>query len=275
MFFIMSKIVGFVLNPLVILLLLLTAIMITSAWKNRAKRKRQRPARITHHVMVTAFIIWTANLMMPIIPYLAVSSLEERFPLPAASTINPDVIVVLGGWQGAPSTYRGEVIPPISGSGDRLITGLILARQYPSALVTFPGGLKRRGASYGEDDISSAVINGLGLDPSRFVIEGASRNTAENAAFLKDLLSQRGVGEDGQILLITSAWHMPRAMGSFRAAGLDPIAFPTDFRTNTNGIDMSNLFMKGINITNIALHEYIGLLGYWVTGRTDHLLPRP
>ena len=130
--------------------------------------------------------------------------------------------------------------------------------------------MKKLGDARSEADITDAVIKGLKLDQRRVIVEGMSRNTAENAAYLKGLLD----GDDGQIILITSAWHMPRAMGAFRAAGLDPVAYPTDYRTPVEGISFGKLFGRGLGYTHTALSEYIGLMAYRVTGRTDQLLPK-
>ena len=270
MFFILSKIIGFLIQPLNVLFILM-AMSAGLRWgKTRVKRKQQKLARVLHRIAVVLLGLWIANLIMPIIPYMAVRTLETRFPIPEEKMLNPDVIVILGGWQGAPATMRGEATPPISKNGDRLITGLMLAQKFPDAKIAFPGGLKKPGDARSEADITDAVIKGLKLDQRRVIVEGMSRNTAENAAYLKGLLD----GDDGQIILITSAWHMPRAMGAFRAAGLDPVAYPTDYRTPVEGISFGKLFGRGLGYTHTALSEYIGLMAYRVTGRTDQLLPK-
>ena len=270
MFFILSKIIGFLIQPLNVLFILM-AMSAGLRWgKTRVKRKRQKLVHVLHRIAIVMLGMWIANLIMPIIPYMAVRTLETRFPIPEEKMLNPDVIVILGGWQGAPATMRGETTPPISSNGDRLITGLMLAQEFPQAKIAFPGGLKKPGDARSEADITDAVIKGLRLDQRRVVVEGMSRNTAENAAYLKGLLDD----EDGQIILITSAWHMPRAMGAFRAAGLDPVAYPTDYRTPHEGISFGKLFGRGLGYTHTALSEYIGLMAYRVTGRTDQLLPK-
>ena len=275
MFFILSKIVGFLIQPLNVLFILMTFVAGLRFAKARSPRKSQSRMAKLHRAAQIALGLWIANLIMPIIPYMAVQVLEHRFPIPEHEhlqhdNLDPEVIVILGGWQGAPSSMRGETTPPISRSGDRLITGLILANQYKDAKIAFPGGLKWRGDKRSESDITNAVINGLELDEERLIVEGLSRNTAENAAFLKQQIESI----DGQIILVTSAWHMPRAIGSFRAAGLDPIAYPTDFTTAEDGVSLKRLLGKGLGYTATALQEYIGLAAYRITGRTDELLPK-
>lgn len=270
MFFILSKIVGFLIQPLNVLFILMALVAGLRLEKAKSPRKTQSRLAKLHRAAQIALGLWIANLIMPIIPYMAVQALEQRFPIPQHERLNPEVIVILGGWQGAPSSMRGETTPPISRSGDRLITGLILANQFKDAKIAFPGGLKWRGDKRSESDITDAVINGLELDKERLIVEGLSRNTAENAAFLKDQIESI----DGQIILVTSAWHMPRAIGSFRAAGLDPIAYPTDFTTAEDGVSLKRLLGRGLGYTATALQEYIGLAAYRITGRTDQLLPK-
>lgn len=279
MFFISAKIIGFLIKPMNILLILMVGVFSFGRLSNRARRTRQKLMKRLHRLSVVLLMIWIGNLIIPIVPYLTINALESRFPKPEIDTLNPDIIVILGGWQGATSTMRDVTSPPISGSGDRLITGLILARNFPDALVTLPGGLRQFGhsgsGSYSEADISQAVIDGMMLDEDRFIIEGLSRNTSENAVFLKNLLKDRRQRIDGQIVLITSAWHMPRAMGSFRSAGLNPIAYPTDYITSAHGLSFTDIVLNGIALTHTALSEVIGLAAYRLTGRIDRLFPGP
>lgn len=279
MFFVLAKIIGFIIKPFTMMLILIGATLSFGHMKDRASRRRRRTFRLLYRASMTALILWIGNLMMPIIPYLTVSALEGRFTQPDIASLDPDVIIILGGWQGNPNTMQNATTPPISSSGDRLITGLILAERFPYAMIALPGGLTRSGDT-SEADISHAVLDGLGytkrgIDRDRFIIEGLSRNTAENAVYLRDMLKARGSHVDGQIVLVTSAWHMPRAMGAFRAAGLEPIAFPVDYTTSKDGIPLRGLFLNGFGVTHRALREVIGLIAYRLTGRTDQLIPKP
>ena len=279
MFFFLAKLVGFIIKPLNILLLLLAGAAFIKVIADKSRRKNQVMLRKIYRVTVIGLVIWISNLMMPIIPYQTLSLLEHRFPHPDLTATSPDVIVILGGWQGRPDTMRDVTTPPISGSGDRLITGLILAQKFPDALIAMPGGLKRFG-DLSEADISQAVLDGLKLDHNRFVIEGMSRNTAENAVLLKTMLdnmtaSHQQPNHDGQMILITSAAHMPRAIGAFRRAGLNPIAYPTDYMTSKSGLNIWGLFGNGLNYTHVAMREMIGLMAYYLTGRSDAMIPKP
>ena len=279
MFFVLAKIVGFLIQPFTLLLILMAATAGFRIMKDQASRRRRKTIRKLYQASMTVLVIWMANLIMPIIPYMTIASLENRFPQPDIQALDPDMIIILGGWQGNPNTMRDAIAPPMSGSGDRLITGLMLAERFPYAMIALPGGLKR-GGDLSEADISRSVLEGLGytkrgIDRDRFIVEGLSRNTAENAVFLKEMMTIRGSHVDGQIVLVTSAWHMPRAMGAFRAAGLEPIAFPVDYISRPEGIPFGRLFLNGFKITHRALHEIVGLIAYRLTERTNQFIPQP
>jgi uncharacterized SAM-binding protein YcdF (DUF218 family) len=78
-------------------------------------------------------------------------------------------------------------------------------------------------------------------------------------------------------LLVTSAFHMPRAMGLFRKAGFAVLPWPTDYRTS--GREGIGMFRDGpvdaLQTTTLAMREWIGLLAYFLSGRIDRLLPGP
>ena len=85
------------------------------------------------------------------------------------------------------------------------------------------------------------------------------------------------LGPGKRWLLITSAYHMPRAMGAFRQAGFDVEPWPVDYRTRGTA-DLTRPFDKvseGLRRVDVATREWVGLLAYWVTGRSDALFPGP
>jgi len=76
---------------------------------------------------------------------------------------------------------------------------------------------------------------------------------------------------------VTSAYHMPRSIGVFRKAGFEVIAAPVDYRTRDEQ-DLVRLFETipaGLQRLDLGAREWIGLLAYWLTGRTSALLPSP
>jgi uncharacterized SAM-binding protein YcdF (DUF218 family) len=114
----------------------------------------------------------------------------------------------------------------------------------------------------------------LGIPADRIIVEERSRDTAENARFTKALADPRP-GE--RWLLVTSAFHMPRSIGAFRRVGFAVEAYPVDYRTR-GPEDLARPFASlgdGLRRSDIAMREWIGLLIYWLAGRTSELFPAP
>jgi uncharacterized SAM-binding protein YcdF (DUF218 family) len=104
------------------------------------------------------------------------------------------------------------------------------------------------------------------------VLEGRSRNTRENALFTRALI-EPSPGE--RWLLVTSAFHMPRAVGCFRNVGLALEAYPADYRTDGNVRDFLPFpsIYDGMQLTDVAVKEWVGLIVYWFAGYTPELIP--
>ena len=125
-----------------------------------------------------------------------------------------------------------------------------------------------------EADAAGMVLRDLGIGSDRLLLERKARNTAENAMLAKQLADPKP-GE--RWLLVTSAWHMPRAMGLFRKAGFDVEAWPVDYRTAGPG-DAWILFsspVEGLRRLDFVVKEWVGLLVNRLTGRSDDLFPAP
>lgn len=200
--------------------------------------------------------------------------LSERFPAWRDEGSKPAGIIVLGGAvDGNVSAARGAV--EINSAAERMTEAVAMARRFPDAKVVFTGG---SGSilpnSMTEAPYAERLLQDLGLDRQRLVMEGQSRNTAENAVFTKRLVEPKP-GE--RWLLITSASHMPRSIGSFRAAGFEVEAYPVDWRTR-GWVDAAVPFYTlsdGLWRIDTAVHEWLGLLSYWLTGRSSELFPGP
>ncbi|MEI6877053.1 MAG: YdcF family protein, partial [Spirochaetota bacterium] len=98
----------------------------------------------------------------------------------------------------------------------------------------------------------------MGIEAGRITIEKKSRDTYENAAFTKGLVGA------GPILLVTSAWHMPRSMLAFTKNGIESIPAPTSYRVDKHSLDFLDLLpgSESLLTSQLALHEYLGILWY-------------
>ena len=204
---------------------------------------------------------------------IALLPLEQRFPAYPDDGPAPAGIIVLGGGiEAGLSETRDQVI--VNDAGERPIYLADLARRFPAARLVFSGGSGFVGGGIAEADIVSRHADVLGLPRTRMILENRSRNTRENAAFTAALVLPKP-GE--RWLLITSAWHMPRAIGCFREAGFTVDAFPVDYRTRGWG-DIARFHgfaSDGLLQLDLAVKEWIGLAAYRLAGYTSDWLPGP
>jgi uncharacterized SAM-binding protein YcdF (DUF218 family) len=227
--------------------------------------------RLAGFVATLAVVAYLPFLAVPIGSW-AYAPLENRFPakdLPAAV----DGIVVLGGSFNTDLTAaRGA--PQVNETSERLFALLSLARRYPEAKILFTGGeaaVQPIGST--EADAARRLFAEIGFDPARVMFEGQSRNTWENAVYSKRLADPK---ETQTWLLVTSADHMPRAVGCFRRAGFPVLPVPVDYRTRaTRAEPLSVQFGANLKQFDAAAREWTGLLAYRLLGRTDAFFPAP
>ena len=264
MFFILAKTLGFFALPsnfvmaigLVGLVLLCTRLRRLASWL------------VVTSLVLIAFVGYSPLGNILILP------LEQRFPPWDSSQDTPDGIVVLGGAI-VPDISNARGAVALNEEAERITATAELARRYPNARIIFSGGSgSLRFDAPAEAPIAVKELEALGVAHDRITADEQSRNTIENAVFSR-LIAQPKPGE--RWLLVTSAFHMPRAIAAFRAAGFPVEAYPVDWRTR-GPIDATQPFASlttGLSITDYATHEWVGLLAYRLTGRTSELFPAP
>jgi uncharacterized SAM-binding protein YcdF (DUF218 family) len=149
-----------------------------------------------------------------------------------------------------------------------------LARAYPRARIVYSGGdASLMGSEAPEADFIHPLLDSFGIPRDRVLLETRSRNTAENAVFTKELVEPKPTE---RWLIVTSALHMPRAIGCFRKAGFAVEAYPVGWRT-TQLFDSlgQRTLSEGLKQLDVAANEWIGLVAYRLTGRTSALFPAP
>lgn len=202
--------------------------------------------------------------------------LEDRIPPPpdrsAAIARAQGAIVLGGGAQTGPIIgVRGGYL--LNRKGERLTTIIELRRERPDLPVLVSGGsghiFPERQAE-GAPEVVARFLDAVGVGRDTVEFERRSRNTYENAVFSAEAWAERA----GPFLLVTSAAHMPRALGTFRAAGMDVIPFPVDYRAPPPSWHWRMIGTRRLEVLRDAIKEYFGLGAYWLAGRTDTLLPR-
>jgi uncharacterized SAM-binding protein YcdF (DUF218 family) len=264
MFFYLSKVLGFFATPsnVVIAVGIFGALLIRTRFAGAGAR-----------LMIASLLTLAVIGLSPVGNALIVP-LEQRFPPWDDTRGAPDGIVVLGGSISADvSVARNSVA--LNESAERLTVIAELARRYPAARIIFCGGDNAMIFFEGsESQFAGRLLESFGVARERIVLEERSRNTVENATYSKDLANPKA-GE--RWLLVTSAYHMPRAIGVFRQAGFPVDAFPADWRTR-GPIDALRPFATlgdGLRRTDTAVREWVGLVAYWLTGQSSDLFPGP
>ena len=263
MFFIISKIFWFFIQPLNLAIFLLLAGLLAAL----ARWRRFAAVLCVAAFSILALSTWTS------LGALMLNPLEERFPRPALPETVHGIVVLGGGFEGAINLERGGY--ELNSGGDRFVEAAILARRFPQAKVVVTGGTGTL-VMTGEADADTAprLLTALGVEPARMIMETRSRNTHENAVFTRQLVAP----EPGETwLLVTSAFHMPRSMALFRKEGFPVLPWPVDYRTS--GEEGFGLFRDNphdsLQNTTLALREWIGLVAYRLSGRIDSIFPRP
>ncbi len=264
LFFVLSKLLAFFTEPAnVIVTVGLVGLLLT----------RTRFARAGFRLAALSLVLIAVIGFLPVGTALVVA-LENRFPPWDPAGPPPVGIVVLGGAVSARTlAARGEV--GLNDAAERVVAVPELARRYPQARIIYSGGdaglFTRDGR---EADVVVPLFESLGVPASRLTLEDRSRNTAENAVFSKALAAPKP-GE--RWLLVTSALHMPRAIGAFRQAEFPVEAYPVDYQTTgwRDMLDVVGDLSGGLRRVAAALHEWVGLVAYRLTGKTSELLPGP
>lgn len=266
MFFFLSKTLGIMLLPVNFLI---------GAGLLGAVLSARRSAALGRRLVIASVVVLAICGFSPLGNWL-LYPLEQRFPpWDAARGGVPDGIVVLGG-SIEPELAAAHGGAVFTHSADRIVTAAVLARQYPNARILFSGGNANLVSddSAKEADYAISVLESLGVARERLMTERRSRNTQENAEFSKAVADPK----DGERwLLVTSAYHMPRSVGLFRKAGFAVEPCPVDWRVGRAAdlVRFSVVAMEGLERTDIAVREWIGLVAYWATGKIDTLLPGP
>lgn len=222
-------------------------------------------------LLALAVAAQAACLVLPVDAW-AIRPLEDRFPQVTAYPDRVDGIVVLGGAIDD-LTSRDRDTPTLTAAANRVTTFVELARRYPEARLVFTGGSGdiEQGVS-NEAEFARILFAQLGLPPGRVLFESESRTTRENAVDAAALARPR----DGERwVLVTSASHMPRAVGVFRRAGWAVLPWPVGYQSRDHVAALPLSLGQKLAVLDWAAHEWIGLLAYRLRGWTDSVFPGP
>ena len=253
--FVLRKAAGLAVSPVVWLLLGL-ALAWWLSWRGRARGARRILGLLLAGLLLVSFVP---------LGWSVLAEREARYP-PEPPLTEIGGIILLGGAERLEvSAHRGR--PELNEAADRVIAAATLARRFPGVpmLVTGGHGTTRNGVAIpGEAGISARILTALGVARDRLIIEDRARNTAENARLS---LARVTPEPDRPWVLVTSAFHMPRAMAEFTAAGWPaPVPWPVDFRTAERRDALGWRPLANMARLGAALREMLGALALWLGG---------
>ncbi|TCT44500.1 YdcF family protein [Martelella mediterranea] len=221
--------------------------------------------------IATALVILVVTLFTTTGTFL-MAALENRFSRLESTTPPVCAIVLGGGIHTGHSAERGTYV--FTRAADRYIETLRLARLYPDMHILITGGDNGlSGSLHGEAEPAARFFIDHGIDGHRLILESKARNTAENASKAARLLDENGI--KGRCLLITSAYHMPRAIQLFEKQKVTVTPWPADYRTGGKAGLRFQFDRPATNATMLstAMREWSGLIAYRLMGRTKTVLP--
>jgi len=221
--FILSKIVGILLNPFLWIIVL----SIIALYQRRDKKRKKL------YLIALCITLFFSN------PWL-ITTLEYPFhtpPMPMSANEKYEVGVVLGGYT---SYDRVNKAGHFNMSSDRFIqVALLYKKGYIRKIIVTGGqnGFTDEG-DYVEAEFVASNLMDLGIPASDIYVEGKSRNTVENAEYSYKILDSLGLKKN-KVVLITSAFHMPRAKETFEKAGFNIRPYPCAFSILPSSIRFS------------------------------------
>ena len=252
MFFILSKILHFLISPLIWAIALLLWALLTKS----AKRKK------TLLIITCSLLYFFAN---PFINDEAFRWYEERNPTYDEIAETYDVVVVLGGF----TSFDDENgLEGFHASTDRFLHGLKLYKTGKAKKIMLVGG---SGSIANPDEKEGVIMAGfladIGVPMEDIIIEKESKNTRENAVNAAKILNNDFVG--GKFLLVTSGYHMPRAKRCFQKVGIAVTPFSVDHYAGKRKFIFDHLFLPNphtIAKWETLFHEWVGFITYKVLG---------
>ena len=223
-------------------------------------------------ISITLFIInFVFLLVISIFPIgnFLIHKLEKEYHFATLAPDNLDGILVLGGAT-SPSLFKEFNQVSVNGSAERLIESVKIIRESENSKIVFSGGsgvLNR--PDLGHADSAKFFYETVGMDTQRIIFENTSRNTYENILFSKDIVNPT---KNENWLLITSAFHMKRAILVGKRHEWNFIPYAVDFKTSKK-IKFKPSFNLLYNLTSFqkASHEWLGLLSYYFMNRTERI----
>lgn len=259
--FIFSKILWFLISPLNLIFILVLIIFVLNYFGKIFISK--------FLLYFTIFFIFIVCIL-PVGPYLNYL-LEKEFHNSNFYPVNLDGILILAGATNPNLTKEHNQVT-LNGSAERLTESINLINKYPNARIVFSGGsgsLKYPNLSHAT--AAHKFFINMGIPTSKIKYEQKSRNTYENILFTKKIVLPK---DNEKWLVVTSASHLKRVINISEKLDWNLIPYATDFNSSKNFFENYTFnmnFISNMNSFNYAVHEWIGIISYYLMGRSSRI----
>jgi len=254
MFFVLSKVLLFLIEPLNWVIGLLVFAVFT---KKSKRRKRALTVATVLSIFFTNHFLFNQVIRLWEVKTITMDQIQEPF----------DIGILLGGYSN-PYIIPGNDRHNFNERGNRFFNALELYRAGKVRKLLLTGGSGRLiGKKTSEALQMQPFLSKLGIPPEDIIIEAAARNTYESAPLTKKILDERF--PNARCLLITSAWHMPRTKGCFRKEGIPFTPFSVDYIGERNEFTFDSLILPdhlGFYHWKFLIKEWVGYVAYWMRG---------
>jgi uncharacterized SAM-binding protein YcdF (DUF218 family) len=255
MFFFVSKILSFLSLPISwIFIVLLFSIFIKNT-------KKKQGAII---IAATLFFVFGNSFITNI-----VYGIWETPPINDKTMPHYKVAIVLGG-----ISYYDTNLKRIhfQRSSDRIFQALDLYHQHKIDKIFISGGAGYISKPYETEAIFlREYLLKIGVPDSVILFESISKNTIENAIYTRQKLEEDNRFKPTEkYLLVTSAYHMKRALACFKKQGFDVDAYSVDGTSGEHKLQLDELLIPNFSSFqnwDILVHEWIGYVSYKLTGK--------
>ena len=264
-FYSLSSMLWSTFQPVQALVYLLLLVLILSFFN------KNKFSRIINSITIILFIL---VILLPNGTYL-LWKLENAYTIPKSFPNKIDGILILGGGINPILTYEhSQTI--LNEKIERIIESVKLIKQFPDAKVIYSEGAPITAKiNITNIDAVKFFYKQMGVNNKKIIFENKSRNTYENIIFSKKFINEN---DSNKWILLTSAYHMKRAMSVAAKLELNFIPYPVDYRLQTAYnwklvyIVKGRTFLTNLNHFQLAIHEYIGLIVYYLTKKSNKII---
>jgi uncharacterized SAM-binding protein YcdF (DUF218 family) len=226
--------------------------------------------RLGKIMFFTGVAFFCVTGVSPVGPW-ALRTLEDRFTPPHPFPTDIKGMIILGGsFKRDLCAARGTTC--YNSAAGRFQEALRLAQTHPDLPVLFTGGGVAFKGGTTEASLAKHIAQDLGLDLTRFIFEDKSTSTVENALLSYQMVQPK---PGDKWLLVTSANHIPRAVGNFRRAGWQVVPYPVDYKSSPELLAYSFTIQENLQAWSLAVREWASLIRDYLMGRAPVFFPKP